>query len=196
MRRAPAALLCTAFPACGAFVSTWTHDLRTRFLPHCKRGLCGAAFALLASLAFGLATATAAERSTEASTTAAPMDRQLLVMLPVPPPHFRPDTSYAGGYQSAPGRDVRRRLARKLAREHDLSLLEDWPMPDLGLDCFVMQAASPDDKTRALPRLSADPRVAWAQPMQQMIFMKNISVVGGFLVLFAAGAGRWSLDRA
>jgi putative oxidoreductase len=36
----------------------------------------------------------------------------------------------------------------------------------------------------------------WAQPMQQMIFMKNISVVGGFLVLFAAGAGRWSLDRA
>lgn len=35
----------------------------------------------------------------------------------------------------------------------------------------------------------------WAQPMQQMIFMKNLGVAGGFLVLFAAGAGRWSLDR-
>lgn len=36
----------------------------------------------------------------------------------------------------------------------------------------------------------------WAQPMQQMLFMKNLGIAGGFLVLFAAGAGRWSLDRA
>ncbi len=31
--------------------------------------------------------------------------------------------------------------------------------------------------------------------MQQLLFMKNIAVVGGFLVLFASGPGRWSLDR-
>ncbi|HEY0662355.1 MAG TPA: S8 family serine peptidase [Lysobacter sp.] len=121
------------------------------------------------------------------------MDRQLLVMLPVPPPHFRPDTSYAGGYQSAPGRDVRRRLARKLAREHDLSLLEDWPMPDLGLDCFVMQAASPDDKTRALPRLSADPRVAWAQPMQQFQLLGANDATGDPLFAAQPAAARWHL---
>lgn len=36
----------------------------------------------------------------------------------------------------------------------------------------------------------------WAQPMQQMIFMKNLGIAGGFLVLFASGAGRWSIDRA
>lgn len=36
----------------------------------------------------------------------------------------------------------------------------------------------------------------WAQPMQQLIFMKNLSVAGGFLVLFAAGAGRFSVDKA
>ncbi len=35
----------------------------------------------------------------------------------------------------------------------------------------------------------------WAQPMQQLLFMKNLSVAGGFLVLFAAGAGAYSLDR-
>ncbi|MGO4738179.1 DoxX family protein [Bosea sp. 2KB_26] len=35
----------------------------------------------------------------------------------------------------------------------------------------------------------------WAQPMQQLLFMKNLSIVGGFLVLFAAGPGRLSLDR-
>lgn len=35
----------------------------------------------------------------------------------------------------------------------------------------------------------------WAQPMQYLIFQKNLAVVGGFLVLFAAGPGRWSLDK-
>jgi len=31
--------------------------------------------------------------------------------------------------------------------------------------------------------------------MQQLLFMKNLAVAGGFLVLFASGPGRWSLDR-
>lgn len=35
----------------------------------------------------------------------------------------------------------------------------------------------------------------WAQPMQQLLFMKNLSVAGGFLVLFAAGAGAYSVDK-
>jgi putative oxidoreductase len=30
--------------------------------------------------------------------------------------------------------------------------------------------------------------------MQFLLFMKNIAIVGGFLALFAAGAGRFSLD--
>lgn len=35
-----------------------------------------------------------------------------------------------------------------------------------------------------------------ADQMQMLLFMKNLSVTGGFLALFAAGPGRWSLDRA
>lgn len=35
----------------------------------------------------------------------------------------------------------------------------------------------------------------WAAPMQQLLFMKNIAVAGGFLVLFAAGAGAYSVDK-
>jgi uncharacterized membrane protein YphA (DoxX/SURF4 family) len=31
---------------------------------------------------------------------------------------------------------------------------------------------------------------------QQINFMKNVSIVGGFLLLFAFGPGRYSLDQA
>lgn len=35
----------------------------------------------------------------------------------------------------------------------------------------------------------------WAQPAQYQAFMKNLAVAGGFLVLFAAGAGAYSVDK-
>ena len=35
----------------------------------------------------------------------------------------------------------------------------------------------------------------WAQPMQQLLFLKNLAVAGGFLMLFATGAGAYSVDR-
>ena len=35
-----------------------------------------------------------------------------------------------------------------------------------------------------------------AQTLNQMIhFNKNLAIIGGFLILYAAGPGRWSLDR-
>ena len=33
-----------------------------------------------------------------------------------------------------------------------------------------------------------------ADPMQQILFLKNVAVAGGFLFLVARGAGGWSLD--
>ena len=40
----------------------------------------------------------------------------------------------------------------------------------------------------------------WAMPaaeqgMQQVMFMKNLAVAGGLLMLAVAGPGAWSLDR-
>jgi subtilisin family serine protease len=95
------------------------------------------------------------------------LDQQLLVMIPMPPAHFRPDSGYAGDYQNAPGHAARRRIARQLAREHDALLLDDWPMPALNVDCYVLQAVSPTARDRLLDALEGDPRIAWAQPMQQ-----------------------------
>lgn len=35
----------------------------------------------------------------------------------------------------------------------------------------------------------------FAQGVNQMMFMKNLSIAGGFFVLFASGAGAFSIDR-
>jgi hypothetical protein len=99
---------------------------------------------------------------------AADAQGQVLVMLPIPAPHFRPDAGYGAGYAADPGSPARRRVARQLAQRHGLALVADWPMPALGLDCYVMQPEQPgrqrplDDLLAALMR---DPHVEWAQRM-------------------------------
>jgi hypothetical protein len=89
----------------------------------------------------------------------------VLLMLRLPGTHYRPDAAYGAGYNGA-GEVSRRRLARTLAREHALELREDWPMPALGVDCFVLVAADAKAAARAAQALANDPRVESAQPMQ------------------------------
>jgi len=93
-------------------------------------------------------------------------ERQLLVMLRVPPQHLRPDADYGGTYRSSAGREARQRIARQIAKAHGLRLIDDWPMPALGLDCFVMEADDTATRERVVQQLAADPRIELAQPMQ------------------------------
>ncbi|HEU4845797.1 MAG TPA: S8 family serine peptidase [Burkholderiaceae bacterium] len=96
---------------------------------------------------------------------AAAPQRQLLVMLRLPPPHFRPDAGYGGRYLDDGGRSARHRIAEQLARLHGLKLVGDWPMPTLGVDCYVMESPSGSEPARIADLLSHDPRVEWAQPV-------------------------------
>nr|MDQ2736908.1 S8 family serine peptidase [Pseudomonadota bacterium] len=90
---------------------------------------------------------------------------QVLVLLNVPPPHFRPDGNYTAGYADAAGSATRRRIASSLAHGNGLSLTTDWPMPILGLDCYVMEVPPGRRADDVAALLARDPRVAWAQPM-------------------------------
>jgi len=107
------------------------------------------------------------ETTTVASATAAmpAPSQQVLLLLRLPSEHYRPENAYSGGYGDGPAHGARRRTAAALAREHGLTLVTDWAMPLVGLDCFVM--AVPDDQLpeNVARALSQDPRVAWAQPM-------------------------------
>ena len=92
--------------------------------------------------------------------------RQVLVLLEMPAPHYRPDGSYAGGYDESAARSVRRRIARALAAAHGLRLVTDWPLPALGVDCYVMAVLDTRPPELVAERLGSERGVAWAQPMQ------------------------------
>ncbi len=91
--------------------------------------------------------------------------RQLLVMIRQPPEHFRAYTDYVGSYGDGLGRGARRRVAEGLARSNGLTLVDDWPMPLVGVDCFVMTAPAGQSPETAAARLSRSAQVAWAEPM-------------------------------
>jgi subtilisin family serine protease len=93
-------------------------------------------------------------------------DRQILVMVTHPPDHYRPNGAYGGDYGDQLTRSSRERLARRIAGKYGLRLVDAWPMPMIGMDCFVM--AVPESRTTkdVADQVSHDPSVAWAQPVE------------------------------
>jgi subtilisin family serine protease len=121
--------------------------------------------ACCAPLMPAVSAAQAAQPAQAADAQADAASRRVLVMLRMPPPHFRPDSGYGGGYAEDGSRAARRRTAGELAAAYGLKLVEDWPMPAIGIDCFVMENPGGAPLERVLEALGRDPRVAWAQPV-------------------------------
>ena len=93
-------------------------------------------------------------------------DVSILLMIRMAPPHARPDVDYGDGYAGRSGKQARRRAAEDIARSHGLRLVSQWPMPVIGIECFVLQVP-PDTQTAAVVEsVSRDPRAVWAQPLQ------------------------------
>jgi hypothetical protein len=120
---------------------------------------------LLACAALWLAAAGAAWAEPAAS-TADDTERQVLVLLRLPPEHFRAGQAYGGGYGDGAAQAARQRIATRLARAHGLSMVTDWPMPLVGVDCFVMQAPAGRTAAAVAEELARDRAVAWAEPMR------------------------------
>ncbi len=110
---------------------------------------CGAAFA----------------RGNTAAPEAGDTSRQVLVLLRLPPQHFRPGADYGGAYDDNLGHSARLRIAGRLARTHGLILVTDWPMPLLGVDCYVLAVPEGRSIEAEVDTLARDPDVAWSQPM-------------------------------
>ncbi|WP_430391584.1 S8 family peptidase [Dyella sp. 20L07] len=91
---------------------------------------------------------------------------QLLVMIKTPAPHLHAGNDYTGNYIAAPDETGRHRVAAQLAQEYGLTLLGNWPMPALSLDCFVMQTGAGMSMQQTTTALTRDARVESVEPMQ------------------------------
>jgi subtilisin family serine protease len=60
-----------------------------------------------------------------------------------------------------------RRVALDLAAEYGLDVIEDWPIPSLKVDCFVMRVIEKERSDEVIARLAHDPRTAWVQAVNE-----------------------------
>jgi subtilisin family serine protease len=91
---------------------------------------------------------------------------EILVMFHLPAPHFRADSYGNVDYREDAGRFARQRIAATVARDYQLELMEDWPMPVLGIDCYRMRLPTGASAAPLLETLARDQRVEWAQLIQ------------------------------
>lgn len=145
---------------------------------------CAAMLAIAASAAEAPGSpspALAADGPALSPNTAAEGAQRILVMLRLPPPRQRLGAAYAGAYGDSAVQAARSRLARGIARRHQLVLVESWAMPALALDCFVMQAAVGADIAKLIAALVQEPAVELVQPVQSFEALgsgQTISPVG------------------
>ena len=90
---------------------------------------------------------------------------QILVMLHLQMPHSRPDQYAPSSYRDDAGRAARRRIAEAVAREYGLTIIDDWAMPALNVDCYRMREPDGAQPGQIVEALSHDARVKWAQPV-------------------------------
>ena len=113
----------------------------------------------------GCSTLDSRTRESPARTTAT--DRQILVMLKESPVrHYLPGAVFLPAYGSGSAPSGQLKNVRDLAREYDFRLLSDWPMPAIGVRCFLGEVPAGQVPKDVATRLAADPRVESAQPVQ------------------------------
>ncbi|HEY1604506.1 MAG TPA: S8 family serine peptidase [Allosphingosinicella sp.] len=122
-------------------------------------------------------------------------DRRILVMLRVPPDHYRPGADYGagGGYGDAAAAAARNRLAARLAHENGLRFEGDWPMPILGIDCVVMSVPDGRSAEEVAEHMSHLQGVDWAQPMHEFETQGAIAAHKDSLFAAQPAAQEWKL---
>lgn len=122
---------------------------------------------LAAALVSGAACSTLHSRTEESPARTTTIDRQILVMLKESPVrHYRPGPIVVPGYGSDSAPASQLKTARDLAREYDFRILSEWPMPAIGVRCFLAEVGPSEAAVEIAVRLAADPRVESAQRVQ------------------------------
>lgn len=99
--------------------------------------------------------------------TAANSHRILVMLKESPLRHYRPGFGLFSEYGSTPAASRDMELARQLAQTYGFVLISDWPMPSLGVRCFLGEIRSDADPDNVVAHIASDARVESAQPVRQ-----------------------------
>jgi hypothetical protein len=150
--------------------------------------------ALLAvALAIGLAGPTRAQDAPAAEVQEFAESRDILVMLRMPPSHFRPNARYGGRYDDRAAQEARRRVAAGIARDNGLELIEGWPMPLIGVDCYVMRVPDGQSLDGAIEQVSHHPMVSWSQRLHSYATLAGPAPPDDPLFAAQPAAAEWRL---
>jgi subtilisin family serine protease len=119
---------------------------------------------LILAVLLGLAAPAVVGATLPASTTA-DEEREILVMLTMPAPHYHRNSQYGGAYGDLASQAARNRVARRIAARHGAELRESWPMPVLGVDCYVMLVKEGKPIDEVIAAVAREPGVAGSQRM-------------------------------
>lgn len=92
--------------------------------------------------------------------------RKILVMIEQPANRLRPGAAYASGYGSAQTKAGLERQGRAIAKDVGLRFVEVWPMPVLGLNCFVLEITNSRSTQEVIELVERQPSVQWAEGME------------------------------
>lgn len=118
--------------------------------------------------------------------------QKILVMIEQPPNRLRPGAAYSSGYGSAQTKAARERLGRALAKKYGFTFVELWPMPLIGLDCFIVEYSKNYTADEAAKMMSSDPAVEWAEPME---VYETLASAADPLTKLSPTSRAWDLSR-
>jgi len=142
-----------------------------------------------------------APRAAASEAIEAQADGDILMMLRMPAPHFRPGSGYGGSYGDAMSGAARKRIARQIASRYGLTVVDGWPMPELGVDCYVLLAPPGANVADLIEQISKERSVAWSQPMYSYIIGHDASSraratgTGDPLLLAQPATSQWRLPE-
>lgn len=91
--------------------------------------------------------------------------RRILVLLRQGPAHYRGGDAYEAGYSNARSKASREIIGKRLAKEHGVRFVGFWPMPEIGLDCLIMEAIEGQPVQGVIAQIESDKEVEWAEPV-------------------------------
>lgn len=148
---------------------------------------------LALALALGLASPALAQDAPSADAQDLAESREILVMLRMPAPHYRPNARYGGRYDDRAAQQARRRVAAEIARDNGLELIEGWPMPLIGVDCYVMRVPDGQSLDSVIEQVSQHPLVAWSQRLHSYETLSDPAAPDDPLFPVQPAATEWRL---